>query len=285
MKKGFDEAKFSSLANLSALQRFFDDDHDFYCPEGLLLPVLTNGPAFYTEEQALRKLDPTYSPSYPPTDEQVISLAVAKIADAHHDEKRIRDIVRYIGEKRNSMWIQSWLETDIIDVSASEDGALAAAYNFFGITDRTADIDLALLDMNVDSKIQDGASESEANRHADVIRKHQLVKTREIIKAEPNWHKPMGLTNMGNTCYLNCLLQFFFTIEPLRDLVLDFDHYKTDVSPEHFQAKNIIITKAVSRKRVTEAQDCKLATSSLVSPLLTWSSRDATADSLRKDGA
>lgn len=35
-----------------------------------------------------------------------------------------------------------------------------------------------------------------------------------------NW--PAGLLNIGNTCYLNSLLQYYFCIEPLRNLVISF---------------------------------------------------------------
>lgn len=34
---------------------------------------------------------------------------------------------------------------------------------------------------------------------------------------------PVGLNNIGNTCYLNSLLQYYFVIEPLRSLVLNFN--------------------------------------------------------------
>lgn len=34
---------------------------------------------------------------------------------------------------------------------------------------------------------------------------------------------PAGINNVGNTCYLNSLLQFFFTIKPLRDFILNYD--------------------------------------------------------------
>ncbi|KAH3671263.1 hypothetical protein OGAPHI_000486 [Ogataea philodendri] len=34
---------------------------------------------------------------------------------------------------------------------------------------------------------------------------------------------PAGLNNIGNTCYLNSLLQYYFVIEPLRSLILDFN--------------------------------------------------------------
>ncbi|KAK6462790.1 hypothetical protein DFJ63DRAFT_323056 [Scheffersomyces coipomensis] len=41
-----------------------------------------------------------------------------------------------------------------------------------------------------------------------------------LLPAE-NW--PAGLDNIGNTCYLNSLLQYYFCIKPLRDLILEFD--------------------------------------------------------------
>lgn len=34
---------------------------------------------------------------------------------------------------------------------------------------------------------------------------------------------PAGLNNIGNTCYLNSLLQYYFSIRPLRDSVLEFN--------------------------------------------------------------
>ena len=42
---------------------------------------------------------------------------------------------------------------------------------------------------------------------------------------------PVGCRNNGNTCYLNSVLQFLFTISPLRDLVLHFEAYEQDPSP------------------------------------------------------
>lgn len=41
---------------------------------------------------------------------------------------------------------------------------------------------------------------------------------------------PVGLTSHGNTCYLNSLLQYYFSIEPLRNIVRNYDDYKLDTS-------------------------------------------------------
>lgn len=43
-----------------------------------------------------------------------------------------------------------------------------------------------------------------------------------------NW--PAGLDNIGNTCYLNSLLQYYFCIKPLRDMILTFDETTADFS-------------------------------------------------------
>lgn len=41
---------------------------------------------------------------------------------------------------------------------------------------------------------------------------------------------PVGLVSHGNTCYLNSLLQYYFSLKPLRDIVTDYDQYKMDTT-------------------------------------------------------
>lgn len=48
--------------------------------------------------------------------------------------------------------------------------------------------------------------------------------------AHPPETWPVGLVSHGNTCYLNSLLQYYFSLKPLRDIVTDYNEYKMDTS-------------------------------------------------------
>lgn len=43
---------------------------------------------------------------------------------------------------------------------------------------------------------------------------------------------PTGLDNIGNTCYLNSLLQFYFSIKPLREMIINFDEESVKIDPK-----------------------------------------------------
>jgi ubiquitin carboxyl-terminal hydrolase 25/28 len=64
---------------------------------------------------------------------------------------------------------------------------------------------------------------------------------------------PVGCRNNGNTCYLNSVLQFLFTITPLRQLILNFEEYEQDPSPEALKNKKVG-RAVVTPERVVTAQ-------------------------------
>ncbi|OTA88399.1 hypothetical protein M434DRAFT_34874 [Hypoxylon sp. CO27-5] len=51
-------------------------------------------------------------------------------------------------------------------------------------------------------------------------------------KPAASLNTPPGLKNIGNTCYLNSLLQYFYNVKVIRDLVLNFDEVKLELDEE-----------------------------------------------------
>lgn len=66
---------------------------------------------------------------------------------------------------------------------------------------------------------------------------------------------PVGLQNIGNTCYLNSLLQYFFTVSDLRKIVLNFDDYKQKLDDAEMRSKKVGRLEATPQQ-VETAQKC-----------------------------
>ncbi|KAH8668722.1 hypothetical protein BX600DRAFT_435245 [Xylariales sp. PMI_506] len=59
------------------------------------------------------------------------------------------------------------------------------------------------------------------------------------VEPPPDVDTPPGLRNIGNTCYLNSLLQYFYTVKPIRDLVLNFPRNSLSLDEASIQARRI----------------------------------------------
>lgn len=73
-----------------------------------------------------------------------------------------------------------------------------------------------------------------------------------------NFNLPVGLHNIGNTCYLNSLLQYLFTVNPIRDIVLNYDNFRLDLTDEGIQSRRLGGNKMqMDRGEAVVAQACK----------------------------
>jgi hypothetical protein len=222
-----------------------DDEFPLY-----LNPTLLTGPVVDTYEQALRYVDAEVQTK----DDFIISLGTAKLRDGNHTHKdTLMKAMRIIAEYRNSDVLLTWCNTGG-DFSAFDD-PVTSAFQYFDIKERSGPIDLDSLRVLADYHCVERPHE------ADTIRKHLTVLEQYLSGQpqhveQPNYEEPVGLANMGNTCYLNCLLQFFYAVKPLRTAVLDFDTFKASTDPATFVKKKVAGLD-VTLPQAMKAQQCK----------------------------
>lgn len=118
-------------------------------------------------------------------------------------------------------------------LKGSSDGytmSVDEALRHLNIEQKLESIDQTILPAIFDSARQDRPGETTNKAIATIQQALSYSNGGTAIHSPDSW--PVGLTSHGNTCYLNSLLQYYFSIQPLRDIVLDYDSYKLDTSSQ-----------------------------------------------------
>lgn len=138
---------------------------------------------------------------------------------------------------------------------------MGEAYALFSIMDRTARVDfevmktmIAFAPSDSTEKLQKAYLMIEKDQAQNLNNRSNQSEVRRNSYPLETW--PVGLRNIGNTCYLNSVLQFLFTIKPLRELVLNYDQYRQEASPDALSGKKVG-RAAVTVDRVEIAQKCQ----------------------------
>ena len=157
-----------------------------------------------------------------------------------------RKAVQLVADTRKSEGLQTFLMTGEIGDSELDP---AEAYRILDIPDRTLDDDFII---NIyESRLEEApARENEFSRALKSIAKEKgsrrlagVVGLEQSTIMSPTgpplqeW--PVGLHNLAVTCYLNSIIQLFFSLKPFRDLVLSFDQYKMDITSQNMQQKRV----------------------------------------------
>lgn len=165
-----------------------------------------------------------------------------------------------IAESRKSVALKHFINTGEMIAGEMDIGD---AYRLLQIPDRTADDGAIIAAYTI--CIDENPGDAERYNQALTIIAKQLdsstLRNMAGISNEPDrsmqdW--PVGLQNIGNTCYLNSLLQFYFSVRPFRELILDFERFQMDLNDEETLAKKQVGSRKVTKKEVERSQRCEL---------------------------
>ncbi|KAH0078819.1 cysteine proteinase, partial [Aureobasidium melanogenum] len=151
-------------------------------------------------------------------------VALYGVDDAPMTKDLARRAVSLIATHRKSDILQSWLATGEL---TSQNMSLEDACKHLEIPNLD-EVAPDMIDLQFDL-CREGKPGPTTDKAIAVVRK--AMDERQFGQhSTQSW--PVGLISHGNTCYLNSLLQYYFTIKPLRELVLEFDKFKYDLASQ-----------------------------------------------------
>ncbi|KGO65772.1 Peptidase C19, ubiquitin carboxyl-terminal hydrolase 2 [Penicillium italicum] len=189
-------------------------------------------------------------------DDFVMTMYTAKVNDSPLTKELAKRAVALIAEFRKSVALNHFINTGEMIAGEMDIGD---AYRLLQIPDRTVDDGAIIAAYTI--CIDENPGDAERYNQALTIIAKQLdsstLRNMAGISNEPDrsmrdW--PVGLQNIGNTCYLNSLLQFYFSIRPFRELVLDFERFQMDLNDEENLAKKQVGSRKVTKKEVERSQ-------------------------------
>ncbi|KAJ5440824.1 Peptidase C19 ubiquitin carboxyl-terminal hydrolase 2 [Penicillium cf. griseofulvum] len=189
-------------------------------------------------------------------DDFVMTMYTAKVNDNPLTKELAKRAVALIAESRKSVALNHFIDTGEMIAGEMDIGD---AYRLLQIPDGTADDGAIIAAYTI--CIDENPGDAERYNQALTIIAKQLdsstLRNMAGISNEPDrsmqdW--PVGLQNIGNTCYLNSLLQFYFSVRPFRELVLDFERFQMDLDDEENLAKKQVGSRKVTKREVERSQ-------------------------------
>ncbi|KAI9844919.1 MAG: ubiquitin-specific protease ubp2 [Sclerophora amabilis] len=205
------------------------------------------------------------------TDDFITSLVASKVEENQSDRALAQHAVSLIAEERDSEPLRNWLRTGELGQVEMDVGE---AYTRLGIGDRTLEDDMILTTYQIRTSeaplqvdelraaLQSIGKEKGSHKIASFLRADGFA----LDSVSTNW--PVGLENIGNTCYLNSLLQFYFTVKPLRHILLNFSEYEMKITADIVRSKRVGSRK-VSVKEIERAQKFAYELQKLFQTLIT----------------
>jgi ubiquitin carboxyl-terminal hydrolase 25/28 len=181
------------------------------------------------------------------------------------DKSKVARAVRVIGEHRQQYALEIFAN-QIESGDSSGATTLAEAYRRLQINDSNLGDEGV---MNYYRTLCATAAAGSKASYTEALRTIAIARNSATLKAfadnpdgpieveKGSEDKPVGLDNIGNTCYLNSLLQYYYTVKPVRNIVMNFSDYRMDINTENMLKKRVG-GRAVAKGEIVKAQRCKL---------------------------
>ena len=192
-------------------------------------------------------------------DDQITALFGAKVGDNKTMEPQAMKAVSLIAKHRKSTMLQKWIDSGFAHDHQMTQMSVVEAFQTLQIENRTIEDDLILTQYSFilsenPSNADHYSKALEAiarDRDSSLLRGHLQHSAPQPLQGAED--APVGLDNIGNTCYLNSLLQFLFTMVELRQIVLNFDQYRMEPTETSMSTKKVG-QREVTKREVQTAQ-------------------------------